>query len=260
MTYHNIKIEIENSVAIIRINRPKKMNALNLAVFTELERALITIREDENIRGLFISGMGDKAFIAGADIFEIQNLDLHSGIEFSRLGQKVFNMIEKLGKPVVALVNGFALGGGCELALACHIRIAAENAKFGQPEVNLGLIPGYGGTQRLPRLAGRAKALEMLLTGDIIDAQEALRIGLANRVVDKSDLWKEGWLMMEKILSKGPLAVRAILETVHHGFNTTLEEGLFVESNHFGMCCASEDSKEGTTAFLDKRIAKFKGK
>ncbi len=260
MSYHNIKIEIENRVGIIYINRPKKLNALNLAVFAELERALSEMREDENIKGLFITGAGDKAFVAGADIFEIQNLDLHSGIEFSKLGQKVFNMIENLGKPVIALVNGFALGGGCELALSCHIRIASENAKFGQPEVNLGLIPGYGGTQRLPRLAGRGKALEMLLTGDMIDADEALRIGLVNRVVSEDSLWKEGWKMMDKILSKAPLAVKAVLESVHHGFNTTLEEGLFVEANHFGMCCASEDMKEGTTAFLDKRKATFHGK
>ncbi len=260
MSYHNIKVEIENHIAIFYINRPKKLNALNLAVFAELERALSEIKEDENVFGLFITGAGDKAFVAGADIFEIQNLDLHSGIEFSKLGQKVFQMIENLEIPVIALVNGFALGGGCELALACHIRIAAEDAKFGQPEVNLGLIPGYGGTQRLPRLAGRGKALEMLLTGDLIEANEARQIGLVNRVVPKDDLWKSGWEMMEKILSKGPLAVKAVLEVVHHGFNTTLEEGLFMEANHFGMCCASKDMKEGTTAFLDKRKAKFQGK
>ena len=259
MAYQNLLFETEDSIAVITINRPEKLNALNTATFLELNDVLLKIQQDGSIRGVLITGSGDKAFVAGADIEEIQGLSLEKGVEFSKLGQGVFSLIENLGKPVIALIDGYALGGGCELTMACHLRFASDRSKFGQPEVNLGLIPGYGGTQRLPRLIGRSLALEYLLTADIISAQRAYEIGLVNKVVPSEELLDTGKKMLKQILSKGPVAVKYILETVHRGLNGTLEEGLSIEADHFGMACATEDMKEGTRAFLEKRKPEFKG-
>jgi enoyl-CoA hydratase len=205
-------------------------------------------------------GSGEKAFVAGADIKEIKNLSQEAGTHFSETGQAVFNKIEKCLKPVIALVNGFALGGGCELAMACHIRIASEKARFGQPEVNLGLIPGYGGTQRLPRLVGRGLALELLMSGDMISADRAYEIGLVNRVVPEKDLQVEGLQLMKTIISKGLKAVEFMLEVVHKGLNLQLEQGIELEAKYFGKACATDDMKEGTSAFFEKRKPDFKGK
>ncbi len=259
MSLTHILLEKKPPVAIVTINRPEKLNALNTATFLELEQAFINIREDNSIRGVLVKGAGDKAFVAGADISEIQKLGMQDGIEFSRLGQRVFRLIETLTKPVIALITGFALGGGCEFTLACHLRLATSQSKFGQPEVNLGLIPGYGGTQRLPRLIGRGRALELLLTGDMINAERAYEIGLVNRIVEADELEEVGQKMLAKILSKGPLAVRNILEVVQRGLEGTLEEGIALESDYFGITCATEDMKEGTSAFLEKRKPNFKG-
>ena len=260
MPFQNIIVEKNPPVAAVTINRPDKLNALNTATFLELEKAFEDIREDPAIRGVLVKGAGDKAFVAGADISEIRNLGLREGTEFSRLGQRVFHLIETLNKPVIALINGFALGGGCEFTMACHLRLATPQSKFGQPEVNLGLIPGYGGTQRLPRLVGRGRALELLLTGDMIDAQRAYEIGLLNRIVEAEQLEETGKKLLNKILAKGPLAVKNVLEVVHRGLNGTLEEGVALESDYFGMTCATDDMKEGTGAFLEKRKPEFKGK
>ena len=260
MSFQNILLEKNPPTATVTINRPDKLNALNTATFLELEQAFNEIHSDDAIRGVLVKGAGTKAFVAGADISEIRNLSLQAGINFSRLGQRVFQMIETLNKPVIALINGFALGGGCEFTMACHLRIATPQSKFGQPEVNLGLIPGYGGTQRLPRLIGRGLALELLLTGDMIDAQRAYEIGLVNRVVEADQLEATGEKILGKILAKGPLAVKHMLEVVHRGLNGTLEEGIALESDYFGITCATEDMKEGTSAFLEKRKPEFKGK
>ena len=260
MPFVNILLEKKPPVATVTVNRPNKLNALNTATFLELEQAFTDIRDDTSIRGVLVKGAGEKAFVAGADISEIQNLGLRDGIEFSRLGQRVFRLIETLNKPVIALINGFALGGGCEFTMACHIRLATPQSKFGQPEVNLGLIPGYGGTQRLPRLIGRGLALELLLTGDMIDAERAYSIGLVNRIVEAGELEEAGQKLLVKILSKGPLAVKNMLEVVQRGLEGTLEEGIALESDYFGITCASEDMKEGTSAFLEKRKAEFKGR
>jgi enoyl-CoA hydratase len=259
MAYQNLLFEIEDSIAVITINRPEKLNALNTATFLELNDVLLKIQQNGSIRGVLIKGSGDKAFVAGADIEEIQDLSLEKGVEFSKLGQGVFSLIENLGKPVIALIDGYALGGGCELTMACHLRFASDRSKFGQPEVNLGLIPGYGGTQRLPRLIGRSLALEYLLTADIVSAQRAYEIGLVNKVVPSEELLDTGKKTLKQILSKGPVAVKYILETVHRGLNCTLEEGLTIEADHFGMACATEDMKEGARAFLEKRKPDFKG-
>jgi enoyl-CoA hydratase len=260
MSYNNITFGIANEIALVSIDRPERLNALNLETFAELDRVFDEIIAAPEIRGVLVTGNGEKAFVAGADITEIRDLGLSDGIAFSRTGQKVFNKIEACEKPVIALVNGFALGGGCELALACHLRIASEKAKFGQPEVNLGLVPGYGGTQRLPRLVGRGRALELLLTGDTVSAEEALQMGLVNRVVKADELMDAGKELMKVILSKGPVAVSYMLQAVHQGLNTTLEEGIRLEANYFGMACSTEDVKEGTTAFLEKRRPHFKGR
>lgn len=259
MSFANILLEKKPPVATVTINRPDKLNALNTATFLELEQAFIDIRGDDSIGGVLVRGAGDKAFVAGADISEIHELGLQEGIEFSRLGQRVFKIIETLNKPVIALINGFALGGGCEFTMACHLRLATPQSKFGQPEVNLGLIPGYGGTQRLPRLVGRGRGLEILLTGDMIDAERAYQIGLVNRIVEAEELEEVGQKMLTKILLKGPVAVKNILEVVQRGLEGTLDEGIALESDYFGITCATEDMKEGTSAFLEKRKPKFKG-
>ncbi len=260
MDFENLLFEIKNSIATIIVNRPQKLNALNEETIKELGVAITEVQTNPEIKAAILTGAGEKAFVAGADISELSKLGMVEATEASRLGQQVFSKFEKCSKPVVALVNGFALGGGCELAMSCHFRIASDTARFGQPEVNLGLVPGYGGTQRLPRLVGRGRSLELLLTGDMISAQRAYEIGLVNKVVPLSELNDEGIKMLSKIISKGPLAVKYCIEAVHHGLNSSLETGLEIESNYFGMAFGTEDKIEGTTAFLEKRKAEFQGK
>jgi len=260
MEYQNILLETELPLAIITINRPAKLNALNTVTFIELNDALLNVAKNTAIGGVLIKGAGEKAFVAGADINEIQQLTLEGGVAFSRFGQAVFNFLEELSKPVIALIDGYALGGGLELALACHLRIASDRSQLGQPEVSLGLLPGYGATQRLPRLVGKGTALELLLTGDAISASRAFEIGLVNKVVPADQLMETGRKILLKILSKSPLALKYVLQCVHRGLNMPLAEGLQLEADHFGMACSTEDMKEGTGAFLEKRKAIFKGK
>lgn len=260
MPYENILYEKKERVATITINRPDKLNALNRKTMEEINEAILDAGSDDSVGAVIVTGSGSKAFIAGADIKELSLLSPIGAKDFALFGQMVFNHIEHLGKPVIAAVNGFALGGGCELAIACTIRIASENVKLGQPEVNLGLIPGYGGTQRLPRIVGKGRAMEMILTGDIIDAHEAYRIGLVNKVTSSDDLIPTCEKVAKKILSKGPMATHYALEAVNRGLEMPLEEGLFLEATLFGLTCATEDMKEGTKAFLEKREAQFKGK
>jgi enoyl-CoA hydratase/carnithine racemase len=256
----NILYSVEHSIATIIVNRPEVRNALNAATLEELRTALERVGADSKVRAVIVTGSGDKAFVAGADISEIAGLDQASGEQFARRGLSVFDAIENLGKPVIAAVNGYALGGGCELALACTLRIASENALFGQPEVKLGIIPGYGGTYRLPRLVGKGRALEMLLTGEMISAPEALRIGLVNRVVPQSELRSASEALAKKIMGNAPQAVRFSMQAVHCGMDMTPLEGNALTAELFGLCCASEDMREGTSAFLEKRAPNFKGK
>lgn len=258
--YSTIVVEIKTRIAYVTINRPDKLNALNAQAKAELKQAFESIKSDSNVDVVVLTGAGEKAFVAGTDIKELTELSTESGKVFSEGGQSVFNLIENLGKPVIAAVNGYALGGGMELALACHIRIASENAKFGQPEVNLGIIPGYGGTQRLARLVGKGRAMELILTGDQIDAQEAYRIGLVNKVVPQVELMKTAEAVAQKILSKGQLAVRFALKAVNMTAETNLTDGQALEASLFGLCCGTEDFKEGTKAFLEKRKPEFKSK
>lgn len=259
MTFETILFSAENGIATITINRPDKLNALNHQVFSDLKSAFGVIESDDSIKGVIVTGTGQKAFVAGADITEINKLNAITAKTFSERGQSIFNQIENCTKPVIAAVNGFALGGGCELAMACHIRISAENAKYGQPEVNLGVIPGYGGTQRLVRLIGKGRAMELILTADIIDANEAYRIGLVNKIVPADQLLDFSKTYLSKILSKGLLAVRYGIEAVNYS-DRDLADGLNRESSLFGICAATDDLKEGTTAFIEKRPAVFKGK
>jgi enoyl-CoA hydratase len=251
--------ELSDGIARITINRPDKLNALNATVIAELGDAITRVETDAAVRGVILTGAGTKAFVAGADITELAEQTPMEGKARSLLGQQVFRRLEGCGKPVVAAVNGFALGGGCELAMACHIRLAAEHARFGQPEVKLGIGPGYGGTARLPRLVGKGRALELLLTGGMIDAAEAYRIGLVNRVVPGDKLLGECETMLRTILENGPLAVRACLEAVDTGMETTLDQALLLEANHFGLLSATLDMREGTKAFTEKRQPVFKG-
>ena len=258
--FQQIQLEQEGRIAVVRVNRPGKLNALNRDTLEELDQAFARIGSEESFGGAILTGAGDRAFIAGADIGELARMDPVAAREHALRGQALCSSIEELGKPVVAAVNGFALGGGCELALACTMRVASEKARFGQPEVKLGMIPGFGGTQRLGRLIGRGRALELLLTGEMIDAAEALRIGLVNRMVAPERVLPEARAMLETILSHAPLAVRYILEAAHHGLEMPLEEGLFLEANLFGVTFGTEDMKEGTRAFLEKRSPRFKGR
>ncbi len=260
MNYQTLLLETDNRIAIITINRPDKLNALNAQAKSELRDAFTQIKTDGNVDVVVLTGAGEKAFVAGTDIGELTVLNSESGKEVSAKGQEVFDLIENLGKPVIAAINGYALGGGCELALACHIRIASENAKFGQPEVNLGIIPGYGGTQRLARLIGRGRAMEMILTGNPIDAQEALRIGLVNKVVPQAELLAAARAMAQLIASKGQIAIRMALKAVNMTQETTLSDGQKLEASLFGVCCDTEDFKEGTAAFMEKRKAVFKNR
>ena len=260
MTLETLFVERRNNIARVTINRPDKLNALNAQAKKELKEVFDELKADSTVDVVIVTGSGEKAFVAGTDIKELTFLDAESGKEFSSDGQKVFDLIENLGKPVIAAVNGYALGGGCELALACHIRIASENAKFGQPEVNLAVIPGYGGTQRLARLVGKGRALEMILTGDAIDASEALRIGLVNIVVPGGELLSTCEGIAEKIASKGQIAVRLALKAVNMTHETNLSDGQELEASLFGLCCGSEDFHEGTKAFLEKRKPSYKNK
>lgn len=258
MSYQNLLIETKGALTIVKINRPDKLNALNEEMLNELQSAFLDFKSNDLVKAIIITGSGEKAFVAGADISELNKLDMISGKLFAEKGQSIFNLIESLDKPVIAAVNGFALGGGCELALACHIRIASENAKFGQPEVNLGVIPGYGGTQRLARLINPGRAMEYILTGDMIDAQEALRIGLVNRVYPLADLLVKAEEMGNKIISKARHAVRLAVKAVTATKEISQREGVNYEASLFALCCGTEDFKEGTRAFLEKRKPEFK--
>lgn len=256
----NVKLEIKPPLARITIDRPEKMNALNLATIAELEQAFATVAAEAAVRAVVVTGAGEKAFVAGADIGELAALDPIAGREYGRRGQALFRAIELSPKPVIAAINGHALGGGLELALACSFRIAAEHAKLGQPEVKLGLIPGYGGTQRLPRLIGAGRALEMLLTGEPITAPAALACGLVNAIVPAAELLSRAETLAAKAAANAPLAVRLCLEAVRRGLEMNLEEGLYLESSLFALCCGSADMKEGTRAFVEKRAARFEGR
>src|SRR5688572_25235010 len=256
----NIKLEEKNSIAYITIDRPKVLNALNMQTMGELREAFTQLKDDAEVRVVLLTGAGEKAFVAGADINELQRNNPIEAKGYTHRGQAVLELIENLGKPVIACINGFALGGGCEIALACTVRLASENAKLGQPEVKLGIIGGYGGTQRLPRLVGKGLALQILLTGEMISAQEAHRIGLVNEVVPPAQLIPRAEEIARKIIANGPLAIQYTLEAVNKGMEMPLAEGLFLEATLFAVACATEDMKEGTTAFLEKRPAVFKGR
>ena len=260
MSYQTLLFEVRDGIAFVTINRPDKLNALNDQVMLELSTVAERIATEPEIKGAILTGSGPKSFVAGADIGDLSRQGPFDGKARAQRGQAVLRRLETCGKPVIAAINGFALGGGCELAMACHIRIASESAKFGQPEVKLGIAPGYGGTQRLPRLVGKGIALQLILTGEMIDAQEAYRIGLVNKVVPAAALLAESEKMMRGILAMGPLAVRLSMEAIDSGLEMTLDEGLLLEANHFGLLAATEDMKEGTTAFLEKRAAKFQGR
>jgi enoyl-CoA hydratase len=260
MTYENILLEKKNAIAYVTVNRPKVLNALNGATIEEVRAAFHELKHEASIRVVILTGAGEKAFVAGADIGELALRDPVSGKEFALRGQNVLNLIENLGKPVIACVNGFALGGGCELALACTMRLASDNARFGQPEVKLGILPGYGGTQRLPRLVGKGLAMQMVLAGEMITAAEAHRIGLVNEVTAAAELIPRAEAIAAKIIANAPLAVQYAMEAVNKGMEMTLAEGLFLEAALFGVCCATEDKAEGTSAFLEKRAAAFRGK
>lgn len=260
MSYQNLKFETRNKIAYVTINRPDKLNALNMATMDELRAAFTAVRDDKDVRVAILTGEGQKAFVAGADIGELSKHNTVSAKEYTHKGQAVLDLIENLGKPVIACINGFALGGGCELAMACTMRLASDNAKLGQPEVKLGIMPGYGGSQRFPRLIGTGLAMQYLLTGDQMSAAEAHRIGLVNEVVPQDQLIKRAEEIAAKIIANAPLAVQYTMEAVNHGMNMTLAEGLYLEATLFGVCCSTEDKNEGTKAFLEKRAANFVGK
>jgi enoyl-CoA hydratase len=259
-TLENVLYEKKGPIAYVTLNRPKVLNALNQKTWEELRSAFEDARDDSAVRGVIVTGAGDKAFAAGADISELAQATAVEAETASSYGQEVLNLVENLGKPVIAAVNGFALGGGCETAMACNIRVAAENAKFGVPEVTLGLIPGGGGTQRLPRLVGKGRALELILSGKMIGADEAYRIGLVNEVVPAADLISRAEAILKPILFNAPLSVKFALEAVNKGVDTSLSEGLSLEASYFGLCAGTEDKKEGTQAFLQKRRPQFQGR
>jgi enoyl-CoA hydratase len=260
MSFENIVLEKKNSIAYVTVNRPKVLNALNMATMEELRTAFTDVKHDPATRVAILTGSGEKAFIAGADIGELSRHDAVSGKEYTHRGQSVLDLIENLGKPVIACINGFALGGGCEIAMACTMRLASQGAKLGQPEVKLGILPGYGGTQRLPRLVGKGIAMQLVLTGEMISAEEAHRIGLVNEVTAPADLIPRAEAIAQKIIANAPLAIQYAMEAVNRGLDLTLPDALFLEATLFAVCCATEDKKEGTSAFLEKRSAQFKGK
>lgn len=260
MNFEQILYEIREPLGFITLNRPKVLNALNHATFSELEKAITELARSQSIRAILLTGAGEKAFAAGADIQELARISGVEGKELSARGQRILDLIETCGKPVIACINGFALGGGCELALACTLRIASETAKLGQPEVKLGLIPGYGGSQRLPRLVGQGAALRMLLTGEMVSATEALRIGLVDEVVAPEQLLKRAEEIGLAISANAPLAVRNCMAVVRDGYNLPLRQAQELEAAVFGLCCGTEDKAEGTKAFLDKRKPEWKGR
>jgi enoyl-CoA hydratase len=255
----NVLYEKRGDIAYITVNRPKVLNALNTPTWADLRTAFEAARDDVEIRGVILTGAGDKAFIAGADISELAKVTAYEAEQSSRFGQEVLDLIENLGKPVVAAINGFALGGGCETAMACTIRIAVEHAKFGQPEVKLGLLPGGGGTQRLPRLVGKGRALQLILSGGMIGAQEAYRIGLVNEVVPAADLIARAEAILKEIAANAPIGIKYSLDAVNKGMDTSQSEGFALEASYFGLCAGTEDKKEGTSAFLEKRAPQFHG-
>jgi len=260
MSYENILVEVREPIAVLTLNRPKVLNALQAATFRELSAALEELIANPAVRAILLTGAGEKAFAAGADIQELAQVSAIEGNALALRGQHLFDRIENCGKPVIACVNGFALGGGCELALACTFRIASETAKFGQPEVKLGLIPGYGGSQRLPRLIGKGAALRLLLTGEIIPALEALRLGLVEEVVAPDQLLSRAEHIAQSIAAQAPLAIEKCLQAVHAGYDLPLRQALDLEASLFGLCCATDDKAEGTKAFLEKRSAVWKGR
>lgn len=260
MAYENLLLEVREQIAVVTVNRPKVLNALNAKTVEELDACFSDLQQNQDAGVVILTGAGEKAFVAGADINELASYSPQQARECSLRGQSVLSRIETLGKPVIAAINGFALGGGCELALACSIRIASQTARLGQPEVKLGILPGYGGTQRLPRLVGRGMALQMILTGEPLSAEEALRCGLVNQVVHPEQLLPTAEALAKKMLANAPLAVKYSLEAVHQGLSQPLEQGLFLEGNLFAMTFASEDMREGTRAFLEKRPARFAGR
>ncbi|MGH9411016.1 MAG: enoyl-CoA hydratase-related protein [Vicinamibacterales bacterium] len=260
MNFENLLLERDGAVAVLTINRPKVLNALNGATIDELRRAILELKHDASVRVVVLTGAGEKSFIAGADINELAVQTPTSGREHAMMGQHVFDLIEHMGKPVIAAINGYALGGGCELAMACTLRLASETARLGQPEINLGIIPGYAGTQRLARLVGRGRALELLLTGDPIPAQEAYRLGLVNRVVAPADLLPQAKALAAVLAAKAPIAVRYILEAVDKGLQMSFGEAQVFEATLFGLVASTDDMREGTQAFLEKRKPEFKGR
>jgi enoyl-CoA hydratase len=260
MTFDNLLLAHDGPVATLTVSRPKVLNALNHHTLDELGRAVAALGDDEGVRVVIVTGAGDKSFIAGADIGELAVQTPTSGRELARRGQRLMDAIEQLGKPVIAAINGYALGGGCELAMACTLRIAADTARLGQPEINLGLVPGYAGSQRLPRIIGRGRALELLLSGDQITAQEAHRIGLVNRVVPAADLMRETLAWAQVLATKAPVAIRYILEAVHNGLDMGFQEAQAFEATLFGLVASTDDMREGTKAFLEKRRPEFKGR
>ncbi|HTC65678.1 MAG TPA: enoyl-CoA hydratase-related protein [Candidatus Acidoferrum sp.] len=260
MAYENLLYEKRDGIAYLTLNRPKVLNALNRKTVEELQQSLLDARADDGVRVIIMTGAGEKSFVAGADIGELAQQTPVSGREFSLFGQSVFHLLETIGKPSICAINGFALGGGCELALSCTIRIASKNAKLGQPEVKLGIIPGYGGSQRLARLCGKGVAHELCLTGEMISADEALRIGLVNHVYEPAELMPAAEAMAKKIIANAPLAVKYTMEAIERGMEMGQEEGLFLEATLFGLACTTEDMREGTKAFLEKRPGQFKGK
>jgi len=256
----NVAYAKRRDIAYVTLNRPKVLNALNTPTWIDLRAAFEDARDDGVVRGVILTGAGDKAFIAGADISELAHVTAVDAERTARLGQGVLDLIENLGKPVIAAVNGFALGGGCETAMACTIRIAVENARFGQPEVKLGLLPGCGGTQRLPRLVGKGRALQLILSGETISAQEAYRIGLINEIVSAASLVQRAEAILRQISANAPIAIRFALEAANKGLETSQSEGLLLEASYFGLCAATEDKNEGTSAFLEKRVPLFQGR
>jgi enoyl-CoA hydratase len=260
MAYENILYEVRDAIGFITFNRPKVLNALNRRTIEELRDALVVARDDAAVRVLILTGAGEKSFVAGADISELAQQTPVNGKEFSLFGQSVFHLLETMGKPSICAINGFALGGGCELALCCSVRIASKTAKLGQPEVKLGIIPGYGGSQRLARLCGKGVAHELCLTGEMINAEEAQRIGLVNRIYEPGELLAAAEAMAKKMIANAPIAVKYTMEAIERGVEMAQQEGLFLEATLFGLSCATEDMREGTKAFLEKRPAAFKGK
>lgn len=260
MSYQTLLLDVKDNIAVVTLNRPDKLNALNAQTVNDLNSVFDEFKENEEVYVVVLTGSGEKAFVAGADIKELNKLDMIRAKEFAEKGQAVLNKIEKFDKPVIAAINGFALGGGCELALACHIRLASDNAKFGQPEVNLGVIPGYGGTQRLARLINTGRAMEYILTADMISADEAYRIGLVNKVYPQNELLDKAIEMAKKITGKGQQAIRLAMKAVKAVDEMSLKEGQNLEASLFALCCGTEDFKEGTSAFLEKRKPEFKNK